>query len=242
MAYTDGPGAGRTPTVRFEVIGDAWQKLSANMAPWVLAALVVGILVGAIMGAYYVPVFAASFAAAAAGGGKDTPPGLDIGGQFIGMVVGTAVQIMQFVFLGGMVKMALNQLRGQPISVGDVFSGFAHFGPLALAGLLYSLGTQLGVLFCIIPGLLLAGLWMLTIPLIVDQNLDAITALTTSLKTLQPQMWMALLLYLVLSIVAGIGWVVCGIGMVVTYPLLPLGLTLVYRDFFPERFQPQEEL
>jgi uncharacterized membrane protein len=236
MAYTDGPTTNRPALVRFEIISEAWQKFSANMTPWLLATLFMLLITGSIMGAFYTSVFASSFAAGMANKGE-LPPGSQIGSQLIGIVVGTAVSILQFVFLGGLVKMAIRQLRGETIAPADVFSGFQQFAPLALGGLLYSLGTQIGSLFCILPGLILAGLWLLTVPLIVDQNLDPIAALTASMKALQPQMWMALGLYFVLYLVGGIGALLCGIGAIFTYPLIPIGTALLYRDFFPERFQ-----
>ena len=236
MAYTDGPSDYRPPAqIRFEVIGEAWQKLQANMAPWILAALIQSVILGALMGAFYVAVFAASFSAAMAGKGQEDP-GLNIGLQLGGNAFGLGIQALQFPFLGGMVLMAIKQLRGQAIQAADIFAGFSQFGPLAIAGVLYGLGTQIGVIFCIVPGLLLAGLWMLTVPLIVDQNLDAITAMKTSLATLKSQMWPALGLYFVLSLVAGLGSFACLIGAIVTMPLLPLGLALIYKDFYPERF------
>lgn len=236
MAYTDGPGAGRTGTVRFDVIGEAWQKISANMGAWVVAALIVCVVLWVIIGGFYVGVFASAMAAGASGN-DNVGAGVGIITQLMGMLMGFAINVIQFVLMGGMVKMALNQIRGLPISAGDIFKGFEHFVPLALGGLLYSLGIQIGAIFCIIPGLLLAGLWMLTVPLIVDQNMDAVTALTTSLKTLQPHMWSALGVYLVLGLVAGLGSLLCGIGMIITYPFLPIGVALVYKDFYPERFQ-----
>ena len=239
MAYGDGPGSDRAPAlIRFEVISEAWQKFQANMTPWILAALIQGLILGTILGVFYVGIFAASFSSAMANQGKQDPPAVNIGLQLGSNAFGLGLQAIQFPFLGGMVLMAIKQLRGQSIAPADVFAGFAQFGPLALAGILYGLGVQIGSLFCLVPGLLLAGLWMLTVPLIVDQGLDAITALKTSMKTLQPQMWPALGLYFVLSLVAGLGSFACLVGVIFTMPLLPLGIALLYKDFYPERFAP----
>lgn len=238
MAYTDGPGDNRPPAqLRFEIIGEAWQKFQANMTPWILAVLIQSVIMGALVGVFYVGVFAAAFSSAMTHKGQDDP-GMNIGLQLGGNAFGIGLQALQFPFLGGMVLMALKQLRGQTISPGDVFSGFAQFGPLAIAGILYGFGVQIGALFCLVPGLLLAGLWMLTIPLIVDQNLAPIEALKASLEKLKPQMWPALGLYFVLSLVAGLGSFACLIGVIFTMPLMPLGLVLIYKDFYPERFAP----
>jgi uncharacterized membrane protein len=237
MAYTDGPGDYRPPAqLRFEIIGEAWQKFQANMTPWILAVLIQGVILGAILGVFYVGVFAASFSAAMAQQGKNEPPGMNIGLQLGSNAFSIGMQALQFPFLGGLVLMAIKQLRGQSIQPGDVFSGFAQFGPLAVAGLLYGLGVTFGSMLCLVPGLLLAGLWMLTVPLIVDQNMSAVDALKASLARLQPQMWSALGLYFVLALVAGLGSLACGIGGLFTAPLLPIGIALIYKDFYPERF------
>jgi uncharacterized membrane protein len=249
MAYTDGPQAGRKPTLRFKVIGEAWQMLSTNMSPWILASLVAILLMSIIIVPAMVRVFIE--VAAEISKGQTSVPSPDFGSRLVTVTINVVVQIIQFVLLGGMVKMALRQLRGQTISVGDLFSGFAHLGPLILAGLIYGLVMELGNLLdgsagpvfflCLIPAMLLSGLWMLTIPLIVDQNLDAITALGASTKMLRSSMWMAILFYMVLGIVSGLGILVCGIGIIVTYSLLPIGTALVYRDFFPERFSQESD-
>ena len=235
MAYTDGPGY-KSPTgqLRFEIIGEAWQKFQANMTPWILAVLIQCVILGALVGVFYVGVFAAALAGAAAN--KSDDPGLNIGVQIGANAFSLGLQAIQFPLLGGMVLMAIRQLRGETIAPGDVFSGFARFGPLALAGILYGLGVQIGSLLCFVPGLLLAGLWLLTVPLIVDQGLDAVGALKTSLETLKPQMWSALGVYFVLALVAGLGTLACGIGGLFTAPLLPIGIALIYKDFYPERF------
>lgn len=237
MAYTDGPQASSTGTVRFEVISEAWQKLSANMTPWILAALIFFALTGAAYVGYYFTIFTAAFATVAASGGNEPGVGANLFLQLIGLVAGIVIEMVYLVLLAGMVKMALKQLRGQAIAPGDVFSGTSHIVPLALGGLLYGLGVVIGSVLCVIPGLLVAGLGLLMIPLIVDQNMDGVTALTTSIKTLQPHMWMALLFSIVLSLVGGLGGVACGLGMLITFPLVIISLALLYRDFYPERFQ-----
>jgi len=44
-------------------------------------------------------------------------------------------------------------------------------------------------------------------------------------------LWMATGLYFLTSLVAGLGAIACGIGMIFTLPLLPLTFAIVYRDF-----------
>jgi len=104
--------------------------------------------------------------------------------------------------------------------------------PLIGASILIGIGTQIGAMLCIIPGLILAGLWMLTLPLIVDKKMGVIEAMSASFNALKSDMLTATLFYLVLSLVAAIGALLCGVGALFTYPLFPLAIAIVYRDFF----------
>ncbi len=59
-----------------------------------------------------------------------------------------------------------NGLGGEPIAVGDVFSGMDRAGALVGGFLLTLLCTGIASVFLIIPGLIVGGLLTLTIPLI----------------------------------------------------------------------------
>ncbi|MGC4042851.1 MAG: hypothetical protein QM758_03530 [Armatimonas sp.] len=241
MAYTDGPESGGIANFRFEVISDAWQKLSVNLGQWVLTFLVAWLLiqtVGAV--GYFVSMLPISIIFNVLGlTSKNDDPNIFVALlSFVFMIVPIGVWgAVIAVFIGTMVKMALNQLRGLPISVGDLFADFSRIVPLMVAGGLYAAGIYVGIFFCVIPAVLLAGLCILTLPLIVDQNLDGITALKTSIRIVQPQLGMAVIVGFVLMLVATLGYLVCGVGVFFTYPLLPIGLALIYKDCFPERFQ-----
>lgn len=247
MSYTDRPDrpdAGGVANIRFDIIVEAWQKVTANPGVWIVTFLLASIIMSITFMVVYLATFlplglAVTATGVATQGQGEEASGIIVAllGNFLLFVLVAILGALYAVFMGGMVKMALNQIRGLPISIGDVFNSFPQAVPLMLAGALNTLGVGLGISFCLVPGLILAALWLLTIPLIVDQNMDAITAMKTSMRTLQPQMFMALLLGFLLMLVAGLGKLACGVGVLLTYPLIPIGLALLYRDCFPERFQ-----
>jgi len=105
-------------------------------------------------------------------------------------------------------------------------------GPLLIGSLLNGLAVAIGSVFCYIPGLVLGGLLMFTIPLIVDRRMDGIEAMKLSFNTLKGDALMATLFYLVVSIVGGLGGIACGIGALFTWPLFFLSISLLYRDYF----------
>ena len=224
------------PRVRLDVLSQAWQLFSQQMGTWVLSILVATIPAAIVMTIYYVFVFALAFS----GGGRN---GDNIGQQILiqlsSFFVSAIVAGMQYFFLAGLTKMALKQIRGQQIAINDIFSPRAGLPAALVAGLLCALGITFGSYLCIVPGLLLAGLWMFVAPILADQQVDGIEAMRKSFNLLKPDMWNALGVYFVLSLVAGLGGLACGVGALFTYPLLPLSLALLYRDFFPDEATPE---
>ena len=233
MAATGGgapmySGYGQPPKVRFEVIAEAWQLFTQQMGTWIMAVV---IMVGIMM----VPIVVMMFAVilpimAAASGNHDAGAAMGIGMLLImgvGMIVVAAVSI---VLMAGMFRMAIKQVRGEPIQISDLWSATDVFWNLLGGMFLVGLATAAGSMLCYLPGLVVAGLFMLSIPLIVDQKLGPIEAMSRSWNLLKQEWLMAGLLYLVLTCIMGLGGMVV-VGILFTYPLFFLGIALVYRDF-----------
>jgi uncharacterized membrane protein len=146
--------------------------------------------------------------------------------------MGLVVYAFQGLVAGGMVRMALRQLRGETIAAGDVFKVGDVAGQLILVGLLQGLAVQIGTMFCYIPGFILGGIFMLATPFVAEQRLSAVDALRESAKHLKPDLVNASLFFFVIMLLYGLGSIACGIGMAATFPLFPICLALIYRDFF----------
>ena len=84
--------------------------------------------------------------------------------------------------VGGMVLMCLNAMRHpeREARLGDLFGAFDRFGPLVGYFFLTTAAILLGFVFLILPGVMLAALWLFPAYLIVDRNMPAIDALRTS--------------------------------------------------------------
>lgn len=225
--FTEYPRADMRPRIRFEAIGEAWRFMTANLGIWVLASFLTVVLTLLLFLPFYVMGIVKMI-----GMDQQRP---DIGQimSFYGLIFLSSILsgVGQSIGLAGMYNMALKQIQGYEISIKDYFpSGgviLSHVG----AGLLIALGTMVGSFFCYLPGLLFAGLTMLTHPIIAHRRLGAIEAMKTSWNLMKNDMWMALAFFFVVSLAAGLGMFACGIGILFSFPLLPLGIALVYRDY-----------
>lgn len=238
--YTPPPGGAVPPQgpaqVNFDVISRAWEVLKPNMGVWVGAFVI-----------YLVIVFAISFISSLLSGAGNTPMPMPVPGSndlppAVGMAnwpLQIALQLVQFVIIqflmGGLYRMAINNVRTGTANFGDMFSVADVLPSLLGASILTAIATGIGFLFCIVPGILLYGLLLFTLPLVVDKHMGAIDAMKTSIDTLKPQMGMAVVFAIVMGLLASVGFCLCGVGILVTGPLATLSLAMLYRDFFPDR-------
>ena len=234
MAATGGEaprvsGYGLPPKIRFEVIGEAWQLFTQQMATWIMA-IVLFLVIMLVPGLVMVFGVMGSLAAALASGNRDGGPVFGLG-MVLSLLVGSLlIAVVSVVMMGGMYRMAIKQVRGEPIQLSDLWSAVDVFWKLVGAGLLIGLSMAAASFLCYLPAYIVGGLLMLTLPLIVDQKLGVIEAMTRSWNALKHEWLMAAVLYFVLTFVSSLGAVVV-IGIVFSYPLLFLGSALVYRDF-----------
>jgi hypothetical protein len=238
---SSGPGAvpaSGPAQINFDVIGRAWAVLKPTLGTWVVAFLIYAVIMGVVSGII-----------GAVLGTSARPLPLPVPGGAPGQFPGSApvptpnlplmfvAQLLQFVVLqfliGGLYRMAINQVRSGQLSLGDMFSVTDVLPSLLGAALLSGLATFAGLLLCVIPGLLISGLLMFTIPLVVDQRMGAIEAMSTSWNTLKGQAVMALVFIFVTGLLATAGVIACFVGVLVTAPLAVLSIATLYRDFFP---------
>lgn len=134
--------------------------------------------------------------------------------------------------------------------IGDVFKGFDRFLPsfllflgVGLASLIGStilgivpiFGTLLGLLFSY--GLQTAV--MFSIFLITERKMDIVPAVTTSFDTVKKNFWPFLGLYVVACLLSSIGLILCGIGVILTAPILACIVGVTYRNVFSAQETPE---
>ena len=147
------------PIVRFNVMADAWRLYRRHPGIWSLATLIVLIGYSAVSGAVFAIV------------GLDRPVGR--GGFRLPMTpaAGRSQYVVSSViggfFVGGLIRMASNQVHGRAPRIEDLFSVMDVGLEPVLAATLYSAATFVASMLCVIPGVIVSGLLMFTIPLVV---------------------------------------------------------------------------
>ncbi|HEY6332250.1 MAG TPA: zinc-ribbon domain-containing protein, partial [Blastocatellia bacterium] len=145
---------------------------------------------------------------------------------FLALVTGMAF------FSAGLHRAALKQLRGERVQVSDLFSGGRYILRFLGSNILIAALALIGFLMCIIPGLLVTGVFIFTPFIIVDRDCGVIEAMRTSYERCKDGVLWYTLLGLVLGIMNQIGSYVLYVGMLVTFPLMFTITAVAYRDTF----------
>jgi uncharacterized membrane protein len=211
------------PLVQFSVIGEAWRQYKRHWVVWSLATLIVMVCFSVAVGICMAILDARGRGA----GGFRLPLS-----PAAGIIPFTLSAMVSAFLVGGMVRMASNQLRGRAPRIEDLFSVTDCWFDLLLTGILYAVATAIGNMLCVIPGFIVSGLFMLAVPLVVEGRLPATGALMQSWNSLKSQWLTATVFHLLLILLAVSGFVLCGIGVLFTGPLYSLSIAILYRDFY----------
>ncbi len=171
--------------------------------------------------------------------------------------------VIMFTCLGGFILfgpltcgfylMIFDRMNGGQADVRRLFGGFDVFGQAFLAGLIFFLLSMValsvvyvGFILCVIPSLagialsvLIQTAFLFTFQLIIQKNMDATEAISTSFNKVKENLWEFLLLGLVLWLINMAGYCVM-LGWLLTTPLTLAVSAAAYRSVFGlEASQPE---
>ncbi|MHB9131411.1 MAG: hypothetical protein ACYDBB_10015 [Armatimonadota bacterium] len=226
VTYTPVAPQGMSP------FGDWFNELfrlwAARWQVWVLQGLIFILPFIPLVIMYFVFLFSMVFTSAAAGRNSQPPEATFF--IFIGLfyLLFFLAILLIHLFIPGMVITALKQIRGQEITVSDIFSGMRYFW----GALLVSLVTYLGLLLCGVGLIATEGLFFLAVPLMVDRQLRTSEALSVSWNTTKTNFWLYVLFALVISFLSRMGGMACYVGFIATLPFFYIGQAVAYERTF----------
>jgi ribosomal protein L40E len=211
-----------------EWISEGWQMFAERWQVWVGQMAIVFVASAFSI----VPVFLTFIAAIVRASQSGDP--LELPELFFPLsLVMSVVGLVGGAFLwAGLHRTAFKQLRGQPISVRDLFSGGDCFLPVAGAFVIINILTVLGFSLCILPAFIVTGMLHFAIPLIVERRMSIGEAISASFNATRSN-WLTFVFFVfVLGLLAGLGGAACYIGLVASYPLHFTITAIAYRDLF----------
>jgi hypothetical protein len=221
-------GTGYTPPkrVNFGWLGEAFGLFRENAGLWIFATLI----------GVYAPIAFTMFvfiargitahvshdAASLAQGIALVPIGLRLGVSILDLVFSAYVW-------GGILRMAVKQVSGEPISFNDVFSGSRNFVNTFIYLLIAQILVQVGSLFVLIPGIFFAAMLLPGFALVASGESFG-SAMSKSFAAMKNDRFQAMALVFGLGAIIALSWLVFGLGPLVTLPMAALISALAYRD------------
>ena len=137
-------------------------------------------------------------------------------------IIGGAIMV-------GIWRAVLGTIDGRKPDVGMMFQGFDRFGDAFLANLISGILIALGIVCLIVPGIILAIMWMFTFPVIGETPLGFWEAMRESSRLTEGYRWRLFLLALACILVAILGLLVFCVGVFVACAVDLAALGLAYR-------------
>ena len=234
----DAPAYG-APTAGTSV-GDAfswgWTKFTQQVGPFllgVLAYLAVIVVVSAVL-------FAVLLGGTVASVDPDTQElrnGAGVGLVFGYLLVAAVAVLLSAFMQAGVTRASLEVADGRRIEVGTFFR-FDDFGKVVVAALLVGLGTAVGTLLFVLPGLVFAFLAQFTLFFVIDKRLAPVDAIRASFTLVSRNLSTVLLLFLGVYAANLVGSALCGVGQLVSFPVGLLATAWMYRRLQGEPVAP----
>jgi uncharacterized membrane protein len=138
----------------------------------------------------------------------------------IGIVVNAVVAI-------GIYKTALMVTAGQTITMGEAFT-YDRWGEWIIFSLVFGLMVGVGLVLCLIPGLVVLALFGMAPYFFIDRGMSLGDALTASREAATSRGFALPVLLSV--IVGGLGVIACVVGALVTMPAAYIAVAYLYRN------------
>ncbi|GAA3607170.1 DUF2189 domain-containing protein [Marihabitans asiaticum] len=223
------PGAGYGPAVgqldAVEALKYGWAAFTKNLGPYLVVtlaslALLAAISVGGML-------LDGGFNAAVETADPDNP----FAGAFSpwSTVANIVTTVIGSVISVGMLRMSFDVLDGRKAELGRLFQGYP-VGAAILVSIIVGVLTSVGMMLCILPGIVAAVALVFATSHAVDHGRGIGESLTGSLNLVKDNLG-PVIIWLLLALVAAIIGVCCtlGLGLLVVGPVISISTAYAYR-------------
>ena len=201
-------GGASAPLNIGDAVGYGWNAFVKNVGPLILVTLAV-----------FVPSIVLNLIAQAAGN------------TFISLVFSLAAAIVSFILGFGLLRAALLVTRGETPVPADLFKTDG-LGAYFVASILYAIGLYIGLILCIVPGIIFVVIFWFYGYVIAESG-DAVSptdALARAAAISKGKRWELFGLGVVLVLINFVGVLACGIGLLFTYGISAIAVAYAYRS------------
>lgn len=222
-----GPG-GPTAYDVTAAVSYGWRAFKANVGPFVVLGLL-AFLVPAVI-SIVAQMFQSGGSAIASEAGTRSGVGFAAmgAGGFLGFAVNVAAQVVSVFFGAALVRAALDATEGRPVDIGSAFTRWDK-GQIIVLAILVAIGTMIGVLLCVLPGIVFAFFTYFANFFVVGSGQGAIDAIKASFRFTADHIGNLILLFLLCMVIAIAGACACGVGLLVAMPIVTVAAAYTFK-------------
>ena len=209
----------------------AFKKFQENLLPLILITLVLlvaaGVIqfLGNIITAAATPDLVFNFETGEYEGGGGGLFGISM---ILGFLLGALSFAVNLIIQAGIIKASLALTRGQKVQIGSAFSGI-NWAQVVIAALIIGVATFVGLLLCILPGLVVIFFTSYTLYFVIDRNQDAMTAIKSSVGMVKDNIGVLVLFFLASLAAYIVGACLCGVGLLAAIPIVVIAQAYTFR-------------
>ncbi len=151
----------------------------------------------------------------------------------IGGIIGLLIGLLIAPVLVGFFKGIRKEYEGGTAEIGDLFSAFSMTGPCLLNYAVATLAIVIGLLCCIIPGFLVAPLTFMTVFFLAKGQTQGLEAFKSAWELLKKNP-IIILWSLILHLFVAAGVLLCGVGVLVTFPIAASAMYKMFQQALGE--------
>jgi uncharacterized membrane protein len=162
------------------------------------------------------------------------------GFQFLSFSILFALTILGILFHIGFLRLSLDLTHGKPAIFRNILSYEYYFWPFIGTTLLVAILFFVGVIFLIIPGIILGLMFSSATIATIDLDLNPLAALVKSRELARGVKWKLLGFYMILGVLNFFGATAFVIGLLVTVPISIFAILYVYRELLTQIERPAD--
>ncbi|GAA4700559.1 hypothetical protein [Nocardioides conyzicola] len=147
---------------------------------------------------------------------------------FVSLLFSAAAFIVSMIISAGIVRGALDITEGRQLDPKTLLRT-DNLVPVIVASLIIGVATFVGLVLCILPGIVVIFLTQYTIYFIVDKGLEPVEAIKASIAFTTQNLGNVLVWYIVGGIIALVGFAICFVGALVSVPVVIIGTAYTYK-------------
>jgi|GEM_PF-2658815 uncharacterized membrane protein len=135
----------------------------------------------------------------------------------------------------GLCKLFLNIVRRREVQVGQIFDGFLRLPSIVFAAIIITVSTTVGLIFFVVPGVIIFCKLILTPFLMMDKDLNGWDAVALSWQITSGHTGQIILIVMLAGCIMFMGMLLFGIGIIPAWIWVVLTIASFYNTLTAER-------